>query len=531
MQQKAIVNRLQLFYLDCKPQTEAIKNSLLQAICYAPVFTPNNLKKIYQALQFIAAHPQSPKQLEYVKLTFKKLAEPTRKMANKLTDSGLPFTTITTRYSHDMLQWLHNCNACTIALNAFDEDGEDLNLLLKQTLPKILLDITTIGYCNSELLNALNVGSKQVVPFLLQQFSKLNALPYSKDYTWDKLNAWIAVESNRFEFSLPGNVFLKHKVFYHNAILKQANANAIVCMGLPKPAILTKAQLQLCISAIKKSLVLTMRETDPVTYLQPETLRYYVLERGIAIAIYGMNGFRQQPLNSYIGYTLFKNGYPAAYGGAWVFGKTAQFGLNVFEHFRGGESAFLLCQLLRVYTQVFQLSEIEIDAYQFGKDNPEGIASGAFWFYYKLGFRPVAAKQKKLAALEFKKIQNKPGYKSSERILVNLAECNMVWQINDVKHASNVAIQHQMQALAIRNMNKIEDALNKHVFTFKKLAGLHKIDTVNELHLVELALLFKVLKINPKTFSKEAQWLVQTKTNNPYLYNQILTHLLLTKKS
>lgn len=529
MQQQAIVKKLQLCYLDCKPQTEVIKNNLLQAICNAPIFTPNNLKKIYRALQFMAAHPQSHKQLQYVKLTFKKLAEPTRKIANKLPDSGLPFTTITTRYSHDMLQWLYNHNACAIALNAFDEEAEDLNLLLKQTLPKILLDFTTIGYSNNELLAALNVSSKQVLPFLLQQFSKLNTLPYSKDYAWDRLNAWIAVTSKQFEFSLPGNVFLKHKVFYHDAILKKVDARAIVNMGLPQPTTLTKRQLQLCINTIKKSLVLTMRETDPVTYLQPETLRYYVLERGIAIAIYGMNGFRQQPLNSYIGYTLIKNGYPAAYGGAWVFGQTAQFGLNVFEHFRGGESTFFLCQLLRVYTQVFQLSEIEIDAYQFGKDNPEGIASGAFWFYYKLGFRPVALKQKKLAAAEFKKIIQKPDYKSSEDVLINLAESNMVWKIKDVKHACNIAIQQQMQALVMQNMANMENAINKQVFTFKNLAGLHKIAAIDELHLVELALLFKVLKISPKTYSREAQLLVQNKTNNPYLYNQVLTELLLAK--
>jgi hypothetical protein len=134
-----------------------------------------------------------------------------------------------------------------------------------------------------------------------------------------------------------------------------------------------------------------------------------------------------------------------------------------------------------------------------------------------------------LAAAEFKKIIQKPDYKSSEDVLINLAESNMVWKIKDVKHACNIAIQQQMQALVMQNMANMENAINKLVFTFKNLAGLHKIAAIDELHLVELALLFKVLKISPKTYSREAHLLVQNKTNNPYLYNQVLTELLLAK--
>lgn len=86
---------------------------------------------------------------------------------------------------------------------------------------------------------------------------------------------------------------------------------------------------------------------------------------------------------------MFKNGLPIAYGGSWIWADQAKFGLNILEPYRGGESGYVMCQLLRVYQQVFGLKMIEVDAYQFGLDNPDGIRSGAYWFYYRYGFRSM----------------------------------------------------------------------------------------------------------------------------------------------
>ena len=66
--------------------------------------------------------------------------------------------------------------------------------------------------------------------------------------------------------------------------------------------------------------------------------------------------------------------------------------MNIFEPYRGGESGFMMCQVLRVYRQRFGVRFFEVDATQFGLDNPDGIASGAFWFYYRHGFRPLDAR-------------------------------------------------------------------------------------------------------------------------------------------
>jgi len=85
----------------------------------------------------------------------------------------------------------------------------------------------------------------------------------------------------------------------------------------------------------------------------------------------------------------------------------------------------MVAQALRVYRQVFDIRHFQIEASQFGLDNPEGIQTGIFWFYYKLGFRPDTPALQQLAISEQKKIASRKGYRSSEKTLLKFTESNI----------------------------------------------------------------------------------------------------------
>jgi hypothetical protein len=59
------------------------------------------------------------------------------------------------------------------------------------------------------------------------------------------------------------------------------------------------------------------------------------------------------------------------------------FSTSFFESFRGGESAFVFSQLLRSYKQSFGANYFEVEPYQFGKNNPEGLNA---WYITSPGF-------------------------------------------------------------------------------------------------------------------------------------------------
>ncbi len=111
---------------------------------------------------------------------------------------------------------------------------------------------------------------------------------------------------------------------------------------------------------------------------------------------------------------LFKNGVPVGYGGGWPFLGTCRIGVNVFAPFRGGESALLFGEVLRVYRQCFGVGRFVAEPSQFGGTNREGLRSGAFWFYYRLGFRPVEPEAARRASDEWSRMQADPDYRTPE---------------------------------------------------------------------------------------------------------------------
>jgi uncharacterized protein YceH (UPF0502 family) len=67
--------------------------------------------------------------------------------------------------------------------------------------------------------------------------------------------------------------------------------------------------------------------------------------------------------------------------------------------------------------------------YQLGQNNEEAIASGAFWFYRKLGFRPGRTDLLQLAEREQACIARDANYRTPTRTLRRLAEGHVFYEL------------------------------------------------------------------------------------------------------
>jgi len=112
---------------------------------------------------------------------------------------------------------------------------------------------------------------------------------------------------------------------------------------------------------------------------------------------------------------------PIGYLQADLVGRSAAVSFNTFDTFRGGEAAFTFGRLLAVLRHVFGVDAFSIEPYQLGQGNDEGIDSGAWWFYFKLGFRPRAAAARELADAELARMRRRPAHRSSPATLRQLA--------------------------------------------------------------------------------------------------------------
>ena len=61
----------------------------------------------------------------------------------------------------------------------------------------------------------------------------------------------------------------------------------------------------------------------------------------------------------------------------------------------------------------------------------EGIESGAFWFYRKLGFRPVRTELAKLVAAEERKLAARAGYRTPPHLLRRLASGHVLFETHE----------------------------------------------------------------------------------------------------
>lgn len=489
------------------------------------------LMRYVNLLLFFITYPKNSQITNQIESEWKRLTlilgREQKKEALLYQDTGLPYSKMITRFSHDLISWLKEEKNCKLELDSFDAEGVSLNKLLYLTLPAYEKDITSIGYTNEELLDILGIKRKLQLSFLLSQFSTLNQTPYMKDHVWESLKLFISISFKHPSYSIFYNRLPTKKPFIQESLLKRFDALELIHNPLPKANKLKSEERSSLVACIKKSLLLTMRETDPSTYMNENNLELYTLERGIQVAIYGMSGERQLPYRSYIGYTLFKNGYPVAYGGSWIFGRTAIFGLNIFEAFRGGESGYIMCQLLRVYQQAFQLDSIQIEPYQFGLDNPDGITSGAFWFYYKYGFRPRSKKLQQLALFEQNKLTHNRNYRTSERTLLRFTESSLELQIGDKKSIDyNDFVNHISAFVRKKYKGDYIHARTDCLHNFIKKAKIPYSKSINNKVLEDMAFWAAAYQIDAPHKIAILTKMLSIKSKNPIAYNSMVKEML-----
>jgi len=173
------------------------------------------------------------------------------------------------------------------------------------------------------------------------------------------------------------------------------------------------------------SLAVRYRETYHFNYANPHEVYLANVGNGVSIAIFGLLPEHRFALECTMGYLVLSNGVPIGYGGASVLFKQVNTGVNIFDEFRGSEAAFIWTQVMRVYHSLTGCTRFIANAYQFGGGNAEALKSGAFWFYYRLGYRPVLPAIRKLAQNEFAKIRRDRSYRSTIKTLRKLASCDM----------------------------------------------------------------------------------------------------------
>ena len=442
-------------------------------------------KKVVQLFQntllFLIAYPDNKLVYASASQTLQQLhsyIQSHRKLKDSLYNSGITNTQLCASYSFEMVKWLRATYKKNIRISSFEAGDTQIQFILSVVMPKVESEIMQDG--NAGWRSWLKQSIKQeedLLDLLIAVFDETDIRPEVKDELWNALG--INIEINFISHDcLPGSLI---NTYYHRSLLKKKIIRDIKGIK-PAKANLEKEVASQIIDCSRMILVRHLREIDPITFTSPHLVAYYQLPRGISIALMGMVPARRHPIDSYMGYVVFKNGLPVAYAGSWILFDSARIGLNIFPAYRGGESQYIFEQVLKLHRGVYNLKRFSTDPYQIGKDNSDGIHSGAFWIYYHAGFRPIRDEQKKIAAEEAKKIKTIPGYRTPTSVLKKLADSRLelIMQKNAVQFDATDLSRVYAGILKKQFNNKRKPAEE---LATKTLAAILKIKNYQEMNL------------------------------------------------
>ena len=391
-----------------------------------------SLIRFHDALLFLRAFPQGP---GVVRLAEKLLATVNARVAElRAADadmspfddesvSGIAGIEIVDTFPYEIATWLAQSYPEHIKICW---DAEINTARLANTWPRFMPLLDEDGFVEPDVpyrvwLDAAR-GHEPEVSWLLRQFAALDMSERGQAELYESLQ--LPVQWNLGK--LPASRTLARRntrpIFYHREpLLRRSDVSLVKELSSTlKLETLSPRESAEIINMGREVLTVRYRGLYGMTFGAPPV---YVAEvgRGTQIFIWGVPPSRRFPLRTYAsGFTL-KNGVPINYLEAIALADWMEIGFNTFYAFREGETAWVYAQVLRTLRQLLGMTTISVYPYQIGADNEEAIASGAFWFYRKLGFRPGRPDLAALVETEEKKIAANPSYRTPARTLRKLA--------------------------------------------------------------------------------------------------------------
>lgn len=407
----------------------AVKKAMVLSLSQQNRFIKNQIKVYFDLLLFIMAYPDEEDIYNLAAAELKRmslLVSKNTRLAESLSESGIPNTCVSGMFSFEMIKWMRvqfPKNVKSISIGADERKAISILTCLLGEAPTEILQEGYIKWKNWIKGFAVH-GKEDILDILIKVFDQAPISSRLKEELWNDLQIVVSIGLDDQTLTRGSVVSFAGSTHYQKGINKVPDVTKVLDQK-PVAVTLTDAQKEKLIALSRMTLVCYQRETDPVTYTSADYCRYYSFGNGLTIALMGLRPDRRQPIDTYIGYMAFKNGIPIAYGGGWILFDSCRIGVNVFPSFRGGESSLIFTQILGVYRYVFSINRFTVDPYQIGKNNSDGIKSGAFWMYYRMGFRPTNAALRTIADREFTQIQNIKNYRSSAKTLAELANSKL----------------------------------------------------------------------------------------------------------
>ena len=432
-----LLDRLDKWKSCFDPARSGELENLLRSIAASRFHQPAALIRLHETLLFLRAYPLNGavgRLADRILFGFADRVAGVEPSAFQEPEvSGIAGTSLTAVFSYEVVRGLaarHPKNV-EIAWDCHDETA-DLGPTLSKLLPLLAEDWPVEAHVPfRQWVAAMRPRGMSDLAWLLQRLDALPLARRERAEAWNAMQLPITWDIGAARTSRSRLRLGTDKLFYHREpLLRRGDVSLEDELEAPPLPVrrLSRSEAQPILDLILDTSSMRYRELYGFSHPDGSAVDHAEFGRGVDVFFFGVPPEWRLPLRAYHAGVFFKNGVPAGYVELLSLFERAEVGFNLYYTFREGESAWLYVRLLRLFHQVLGVNCFTVDPYQIGLENPEALDSGAFWFYRKLGFRPVAPEAAKLVEREEQRMRRTPGYRSGKRTLERLARTYLIYE-------------------------------------------------------------------------------------------------------
>lgn len=410
------------------------KAALVERLGGAKLPTARAVSELHELLCFLRAYPDDADVLAQVEAAlgrFEARAD-LRRFRAELDDSGIAGTDIYYTFFADTARWLATRypDRLTIAWDYLQDDsrlGARLDMLATHAEKAGLedYDLGVRGW-----IERLKGPGETDAAYVLERWWRQPMSPETRQALYEEMQLLLKLAGgpggpSRTTAKAPG--FPRH---FQTEPLVRSRPD-LLAASTEQPArvrAVSVAEGERLVALARDAMVTRSRDLDVFCYGDPRDVRVVELDQGLAFVAIGMQPARRLLLESVYGFLTMKNGVPIGYVLAAALHESAEMAYNVFEPWRGHEAAKVYGRALATASHLLGAKAFSAPPYQLGHDNKEGLESGAFWFYQKLGFAPRDPAVARLVARELAAMRRDPSHRSSIDTLQELSSADAFLQ-------------------------------------------------------------------------------------------------------
>lgn len=430
-----LLARLEATKLNYGPGWSETKLGLLRQLARSRLSTTSQVLRLHEHLCCMRADPDDSEVLSEAEKLIAGYArrEDLLRHRDRLADSGIAGTDIHYRFFWPTARWLAGRWPTQLVI---DWDQVDDPEPLTASLPLLVSPVESNWLRINkpppqEALARLGGRKATDAVFLVRRVELMPGDDFTREAFYEKMALPLVLRAGRETPSRTHAHSGPTRVYFRTSQPQRSRPDLRAELDRPPRSIraVTRHEGARLIDLAREAMVTRGRDLDTFAYGDERDVRLIDDGGGLTWAMIGLVPERRPTLRTAYGYLTLRNGVPIGYAQSDTLWRCVDVAFNTFETFRGGESAVVMVRTMAALRHVFDGNSFTLEPYQLGDGNEEGIASGAWWFYYKLGFRPHKSKIRTLMRAELERMKRNPRHRSSAATLAELAKDYLYFEL------------------------------------------------------------------------------------------------------